>query len=663
MILSPQPLTHAQAVHARGTAMPPDGMPSADILDSWVRCMAAGLDSAAPTMIPVVEAANLAQRRQRAEGVRRLARAELETLAQQIAGSNFLLAFADQDGVVLDLYADNRFAMSAANAGILPGSIWRESLCGTTGLATALAAGRPVAVTGLEHYALQLGAISCTAAPVRDAAGDIVGVVDASSYFESRQRHTQALVQMAATRIENGLLTRQMHAHLVLAVHPQREFLGTLSAGLLAFSESGQLMALNARGRQLLAAPHAAPGTAFEALFGEPFEHLLARLHRGDEMRLRDVLGSTLVAGCVNHWTERRRAPQASPAPVLLPGASPPAFAAPGSARRKRIESHRAATAGGPAHEVADDPAVADAYRLVEAAVRLQAPILILGETGSGKELLARHAHRASGRSGAFVAVNCGALPAELFEAELFGYVGGAFTGARREGSIGLIASADGGTLLLDEVRELPLQLQAGLLRFLDDQLVRPVGSTTARRVDVQLLAATHAALDDEVAARRFRADLLYRLNTVSVVLPPLRQRRDFAAAALSVLATLDAGATLTDAALQRLAQHAWPGNFRELRSVLTRALLGQQDGHLDAPDMHRLLPAATVAAGAAGTAGAAAGAAGAVSVLQQDARERVRREWARCGGSVSQASRNLGISRTTVYRHLQDLQPVVLSG
>jgi transcriptional regulator of acetoin/glycerol metabolism len=270
-------------------------------------------------------------------------------------------------------------------------------------------------------------------------------------------------------------------------------------------------------------------------------------------------------------------------------------------------------------------------------------PILIHGETGSGKELLARHAHRSSGRSGAFVAVNCGALPAELFEAELFGYVGGSFTGARRDGSAGLIASADGGTLLLDEVRELPMALQAALLRFLDDQLVRPVGGTASRRVDVQLLAATHADLDDEVAARRFRVDLLYRLNTVRIELPPLRQRRDFAAASRSVLAAIDIGASLSDAAIDRLARHGWPGNFRELRSVLTRALLARGDGHLDAADVARWLPAADAAG------------AHPVSVLQQGASERVRREFERTGRSVSQTSRNLGISRTTVYRHLGD--------
>ena len=619
-----QDIAQAQAVLARGNAMPPDGLPSTLILDSWVRCMQAGLDPTAPAAVPVVTGIDLAHRRDSAAVVRRLAQAELQTLAQQIAGSNFLLAFADQQGVILDLYADNRFAMSGADAGIVAGSCWREAVSGTSGLGTALASGQAVAVTGLEHFHLSLGGVSCSAAPVRDAQGVVVGVLDASSYFESRQRHTQALVQMAATHIENGLLLHQLRAHLVLAIHPRSEFLGTLSAGLLVFDGAGRLLALNARGRHLLAGLDACPGVAFEALFGEPFDLLLARLHRGGELRLRDVLGSSLVAQCVNQ--------PARPGPRSPAG---PAQPAPTRKAQTGVE--------GPAGPVLDDPAVAEAYRLVALAVRLKAPILIHGETGCGKELLARHAHQASGRSGAFVAVNCGALPAELFEAELFGYVGGAFTGARRDGSPGLIASADGGTLLLDEVRELPLALQAALLRFLDDQQVRPVGGREARTVDVQLLAATHASLDEEVLARRFRADLLYRLNTVCVELPPLRRRRDFAASARQVLASIDRHASLSDAAVARLQGHAWPGNFRELRSVLTRALLAGAGRQLGQAEVQAWLP----------LAGAPAG-----SALQQSAAELVRREFERSGRSVSQTSRNLGISRTTVYRHLRDAPP-----
>ncbi len=606
-------LAHANAVRARGSALPSEGLPAPDILDSWVRCMDAGLDAERALVVPVVDAADLQQRRAQAEIVRRLARAELETLSRQIAGSNFLLAFADRDGVILDLYADNRFSMSS-DAGIVAGSCWGETLAGTNGLGTALASGRSVAVTGLEHYFLSLGAISCTATPVRDSRGEIVGVLDASSYFESRQRHTQALVQMATTHIENGLLAHQMRRQWLLAVHPRPEFLGTLSAGLLAFDDGGRLLAINARGRMLLHGLDAAPGATFEALFGEAFGPLTARLLRDGEQRLHDVLGSALVARCIGR--------------PAAPSLARPAQA---GARAPRVGADTA---------VVDDPAVAEAYALVAAAVRIEVPILIHGETGCGKELLARHAHQASGRSGAFVAVSCGTLPHDLFDAELFGHVGGgAFGDARREGKLGLIASADGGTLLLDEVHELPLQLQTALLRFLDDGEVRPVGGRVSRRVDVQVLAASHADLDEEVAARRFRADLLYRLNAARAELPPLRARRDFAAAVRATLAALDASATVDDPAVERLRTHRWPGNFRELRSLLTRALL-RGGRHLGTVEVDALLPAQE----SVPVPG---------SALQQSAGELVRREFARCG-SVSRAARALGVSRTTVYRHLR---------
>ena len=630
-----QSYAHARAIRARGLALPPDGLPPGVILDSWARCMDVGLAADTALTVPVVQAADLARRRDRAEFVRRLAQAELETLSRQIAGSNFLLAFADCEGVILDLYADNRFAMSGAGAGILAGSCWSETVAGTNGLGTALATGSAVAVTGLEHYFLKLGDISCTAAPVRDAHGQVVGVLDASSYYESRQRHTQALVQMAATHIENGLLAHQMRGHLVLAVHPRAEFLGTLSAGLLAFDGDGRLVSVNGPARSLLTGLEASRGTRFEELFGEPLEHVLARMHKHGEVRLRDALGSVLVARMVN-----------PPSVVAVQRQQQsPALQRIRTRVTDRIPETRESTPPPTADAfLADDPAVAEACRLVDAAVRMGVPILLHGETGTGKELLARRAHLSSARTGAFVAVNCAALPSDLFEAELFGHVSGAFTGARREGSPGLIVAADGGTLLLDEVRELPLHLQGALLRFLDDQTVRPVGGTHERRVDVQLLAATHADLDADVQAKTFRADLLYRLNTVRVTLPALRCRRDLPQAVRWVLRGIDSRARIDDAAVALLATHAWPGNFRELRSVLTRALLQRSDTRaaatLLAPDILAVLPAA--AAGAPG------------SHLQRSAAELVRAEHERCGHSVSRTARALGISRTTVYRHLR---------
>jgi transcriptional regulator of acetoin/glycerol metabolism len=622
MNLAPErQLAHAHVLRARGNTLPPGELPAEVILDSWSRCLRSGLDFASHVPVAVIPAHDLAQRRERAAVVRRLAQAELETLAQQIAGSNFLLAFADPDGVILDVVSDNRFVMSGSGAEIVAGSCWSETLCGTNGLGTALISGRSVAVSGQEHYFSRLGDLTCTAAPVRDAYGEVIGVLDASSYVEARQQHTQALVQMAATQLENGLLAHQMREQRLIAVHPRQEFLGTLSAGLLAFDQEGRFLAANARGRQLLHGLQVhRDSTTFEELFDQPFDGVLGRLHVGADVQLRDALGSVLVARCIG-----RRAAHAAHAQV--PAATRAARRSPEPANDARDVCL-----------VAEDPDVVEAFLLVEAAVRMKAPILICGETGSGKEILARHAHRASGRTGAFVAINCGALPAELFEAELFGYVGGAFTGARREGSPGLIASADGGTLLLDEVRELPLHLQAALLRFFDDGVVRPVGGTATRRVDVQLLAATNANLEEDVAARRFRADLMYRLNTVRANLPPLRQRRDFAAAVRSVLDALDPLATIDDAAIERLATHAWPGNFRELRSVLTRALLVQGGHRLGLAGVAALLPSVSCQPS---------------SVIQQTTFETIRREYERTGQNVSQTSRNLGVSRTTIYRYL----------
>ena len=624
-------LAHARAIQARGLALAPDGRPPNLILDSWARCMDVGLLPAAALTVPVVEAAELARRRDRSEFVRRLAQAELETLSRQIAGSNFLLAFADQEGVILDLYTDNRFSMSSSDAGILPGSVWTESVAGTNGLGTALAVGSAVAVTGPEHYFLKLGDISCTAAPVRDAHGQIVGVLDASSFYESRQRHTQALVQMAATHIENSLLAHQMRGQWVLAIHPRAEFLGTLSTGLLAFDAQGVLVAVNGPAQHLLSGLEAKRGTRFEDLFGEPLDQVLGRLHLGAEARLRDALGSVLVARLVGQ--------AARPAPLRAQHKAGPQRMSASLAHSPSIASRETESGF-----VADDPAVQEACRLVESAVGMNVPILLHGETGTGKELLARFAHRVSGRRGEFVAVNCAALPSELFEAELFGYASGAFSGARREGSPGLLLSADGGTLLLDEIRDLPLQSQAALLRFLDDQLVRPVGGQASRRVNVQLLAASHASLEEAVQAKAFRADLLHRLNTVCVTLPALRQRRDLPQAAQWVLRQLDARQSLADDALARLAAHPWPGNFRELRSVLTRALLQRGDSRrhlpLHAADLDAVLPPAQ--------------ASGSTSQLQRTAADLVRSEFERSGGSVSLTARALGISRTTVYRHLR---------
>ncbi len=290
---------------------------------------------------------------------------------------------------------------------------------------------------------------------------------------------------------------------------------------------------------------------------------------------------------------------------------------------------------------VAEDPAVSAGLRQVAAAAGQGLAILVRGETGTGKEQLARYAHVASRRPGAFVPVNCAALPQSLAEAELFGYAEGAFTGARRGGAAGLVVEADRGTLFLDEIGDMPSPLQALLLRLLDDWQVRPVGGGRSRKVDVLLVAATNCDLEQAVAAGRFRADLYFRLNVVSVELPPLRERSDLAALARHLLARLDPACRITPDAIVELARRPWPGNVRELSNLLARLALGQPGGVIDAAAVARL-------------AGAAPAPHRPASGLRAILRARIDAVHRETAGNVSETARRLGVSRNTVYRALR---------
>ncbi|MDO5291094.1 MAG: sigma 54-interacting transcriptional regulator, partial [Pseudomonadota bacterium] len=307
----------------------------------------------------------------------------------------------------------------------------------------------------------------------------------------------------------------------------------------------------------------------------------------------------------------------------------------------------------------------------------LNQPIALLlhGESGSGKEVLAHALHQASDRAAhAFVPVNCAALPEPLIEAELFGHAPGAFTGARREGAPGLIRQAHGGTLFLDEIGDMPLALQTRLLRVLQERRVTPLGGGPSVAVDFALICATHRDLRAEVAAGRFRDDLYWRLNGLTLRLPPLRQRHDFDALAARMLARHAPGRPLALApdVAAALRAYPWPGNLRQLDSVLRTAvaLAGDEPAigwpHLPDDLVQELAqppatapnraptPAPTNAPVHAATPPAPAAAPTAPQRLAQHTEQAMRHAVERAGGNLSQAARDLGIGRSTLYRHLR---------
>jgi sigma-54 dependent transcriptional regulator, acetoin dehydrogenase operon transcriptional activator AcoR len=591
----------------------PSNLLAAEIYESWLRCVALGLDSTRPPSVDLASPRVLRSEQEERVLLRGLALAEMRTLHDQIAGSNFLIAFATPEGLLLDIVADKSFADTPEAKNIRPGSLWSETLCGTNGIGTAAFLKRPVVVHGSEHYFPSFGSLTCAASPIFAPDGSLAGILDASSDCVSRQTHTAALVCMAATQIENGLFRERHHRDILIAFHNRGEYLHTLTAGLIAVDDSGRILAANQAARILLHGLPTTPGRSFTDIFRTRFSSFMDEGRLRERQRLQDEVGSSFIA-TIEH-------PNVSPMlrAVARPRAAPPIT---------------------PTPFISVDPVVAHVVRQTEAAAQRKMPILIRGETGTGKEQLARHAHAASGRSGPFVAVNCAALPDSLIEAELFGYGEGAFTGARKGGSAGLVKEADGGTLFLDEIGDMPVTLQAVLLRFLDDWTVRPVGGAK-RQVDVLLISATNADLGESIAKGRFRSDLLFRLNTLEVTLPPLAERSDFQAIAQHLLATIDARRTLSARLVEHLAECAWPGNIRELRNVLSRLTLQTEDSVIDYPEA-ALIGGQHTEERRSGT-------------LQGRHRAQVLSTYAETGNNVSETARRLGVSRNTIYRVLDD--------
>ncbi len=300
---------------------------------------------------------------------------------------------------------------------------------------------------------------------------------------------------------------------------------------------------------------------------------------------------------------------------------------------------------------IGNSPGIQNVLRLISRLKDTRTPVMICGESGTGKELVARALHfRGTMANRPFVAVDCGSLVPTLIESELFGYEKGAFTGALRSKQ-GLLQSADTGTIFLDEVGELPLEMQAKLLRFLQEKEVRPVGSNQRVKVDVRIMAATNRDLDAEYKKGTFRKDLYFRLNVVTISLPPLRERRsDIPILAAFFLERLAPGRAvqLSSSAMKALLAYDWPGNVRELENCLERAVALGDQNVIEVAD----LPPAIMRTESQGPVPDAQQLAG--TDLEDIERATIERVFSQVKGDKALAGKMLGISRATLYRKLK---------
>jgi len=602
---------------------------NADIHESWSRCIDIGLDPLnEPDHIMVSEEA-LKDLREKNGALLHLAQAEIQNLYSQIAGSNFAIVFASHDGTVLESIFDDSFHSFANTRRIAPGNVWQENTKGTNALGSVMHTGRPSTVHAGEHFFRHYENLTCVAAPIFDPAGKMLGVIDASSDCRSRQHHTHVLVKMSCMTIENCLFRKTFRDKLVIELHNRHEFLGTLQAGLLAFDEEGTLIAANQQACNMLQGVSLQGGVHFNEVFRTPFRDTLDNRNGTLASGLVDLHGSTFAFSTFRSTATSTLFTQSLEKAALAQTGSIHV-----SDRMPRM--------------VCRDPSVGRIIVQAEKAGQINAPLHIRGETGTGKEMLARFAHTASKRNGKFVAVNCAALPQSLAESELFGYRRGAFTGADRNGAPGLVLQADGGTLFLDEIGDLPLLLQATLLRFLDDWQVRQVGGATERRVDIQLVTATNRDLEQAVQEKAFRADLLYRINAVDVHLPPLRERSDLSEIIPALLETFKQPLYMEPESYEDLQDFPWPGNIRELKNFLIRLGMGaDEDGVISRQQVRRALGSKRKNSDVPDYSGES---------LHKREREIIMEAYKRHKCNVSAVSRELGISRNTVYKKIKEI-------
>jgi transcriptional regulator of acetoin/glycerol metabolism len=679
--------------HAEGVLRTVHGLPrvgrevqhEAPITNSWTRCVNDHrLDPSKLYAPTVIGSLDLKDRQTQHEDLVQIAAAEMDSLYDQISGSGYALLMTDASGVILCERVDPTLRKMFRSAGLLIGADWSENREGTNGIGTCIAENRPVTVHRADHFRARHIGLSCTGAPIRDPGGSLVAVLDASSVSShdtrASQMHTMALVNLSANLIEKCLFLRRQQNQTILRFHSRPELVNLLHDGALTLSGDGTVIAADDTAVRLLGASNRLDlvGRPLSEIFDVRPEDLMAGsrthqaiwpvrdLRRGrryfvslhEPQRGRFFDANESFERSFDRGLEGLREPQreasrevAVAKPMLVqPTAQPP---------------KNALTLDDLAGE---DPQMLRNVRSARRIADSMVSVLIQGPTGSGKEVFARALHLASSRAPQnFVAVNCAAIPETLIESELFGYKAGAFTGARKDGMRGKVLQASGGSLFLDEIGDMPLLLQTRLLRVLEEHEVVPLGSETPIKVDIRVICASHRNLREMIAKGQFREDLYYRLNGITLELPPLAQRSDRDRLIREVFSIETAGgrpAAMEAEAFQCLMSYNWPGNVRELRNVIRTALAICEGGVITRLDLPRELREAApesavaqpalVAPSAMATSAAAPAETASGNPLEAAEKEALLAAIDANRWNMSLTAQQLGMSRNTLYRKLK---------
>lgn len=618
----PTELSAFVATHFADRGSNPDRL----IAESWYRSVHEhGLDPARSASHVQLEHHEIRLHQEEHHDFLAIASQGMEGLSRRLNPAGFAVLLSDRRGITLDARLPGEYS-PYADSGLVVGSCWDESLVGTNGIGTGLAAGQPLIIHRDEHFLSSNAMLSCSVAPLFDPQGALLGCLNASCLNSGGPKQAQyltlQLVSLYARLIENASFLQRYASYAMLTLGGDVGDLG--NERLLALDAAGRILGANRAAFVAADQGSALLGVAVQDVLSTSLDELITLTQGGQRAANLRLAGG----------------------PVLEVTLRMPATAT----RRARNERGLSVVPAEPTleHLAGEDSGLQRSVQKLRRVLDRDIPLLLTGETGTGKEAFARAIHHASARArGPFVALNCAAIPESLIESELFGYRAGTFTGASRQGMKGKLEQANGGTLFLDEIGDMPAHLQTRLLRVLAERELVPLGAATPVSLNVQLVCATHRDLPAMVAAGEFREDLYYRLNGLTIRLPALRDRADRAGLIRRVLQR-EAGneyVELAAEAMERLAAYGWPGNVRQLINVLRCAVALADDGivGLDClpPEIMSVPAERSSVAQSLETTRDAAEAAHLQATLEQH------------GGHVTSAARSLGINRATFYRKL----------
>ena len=617
------------------------------VRESWERCATMKVDPFTLGAQCVFTPGELSIRKQHSKDFLAVARPYVDTLCNLVGNSGTVIFLTDESGVILLLSGDPEELERQERINLVEGAVWTEHETGTNAVGTAIAIGRPVQIVGGEHYCYSQHEITCSAAPIFRGE-QLAGVLNLSMACERVHPHTLGMVAMTAKLIEGEMGSRRVLDTEIALKSWLDVTLSTVPKGIVTLNAQGEVKCVNPAAAKLL-------GQDVKDMVGKNIDQVF-----NCTPRLSRSMGKGLVIDNMEVTLEREKKNMRFTVSARPIGVGGETFAG-DVVLIEGKEVHLLATemTGARAHLtfhniIGTSSTLLKACDLARSAALTNSTVLLLGESGTGKELFAQSIHNGSRRRGPFIAVNCSAIPRTLIESELFGYEAGSFTGASRNGRPGKFELAHDGTIFLDEIGDMPLDFQTVLLRVLQERQIVRVGGHKPISINVRVVAATNRDLAARVNEGAMREDLYYRLNVVTVHIPPLRERRDDIPLLVGhLLPQISARMgkpveRVTPKALQELCGYDWPGNVRELENVLERGALVASGDVLDVGDIpelggglklqgqhqqtDELLPLGEVERRAM------------IATLERT-------------HSIVDAAKSLGISRSSIYRKMHELR------